>query len=54
MQHSRSFSRLAGLGLAAAVAAGVPAAAEATTWSVPRAASAVAAERRAATSSRTR
>ena len=43
MQHSRLFSRLAGLGLAAA-AAGVPAAAEATTWSVPRAASAVAAD----------
>lgn len=41
MQHSRLFSRLAGLGLAVAVAAGVPAAAEATTWSVPRAASAV-------------
>lgn len=39
MQHSRLFSSLAGLGLAAAVAAGVPAAA--TTWSVPRAASAV-------------
>ena len=44
MQHSRLFSSLAGLGLAAAVAAGVPVAAEATTWSVPRAASAVAAD----------
>ena len=41
MQHSRLFSSLAGLGLAAAVAAGVPAAA--TTWSVPRAASAASA-----------
>ena len=44
MQHSRLFSRLAGLGLVAAVAAGVPAAAEATTWGVPRATSAVAAD----------
>ena len=44
MPHSRLFSRLAGLGLAAAVAAGVPAAADATTWAVPRAASAVAAD----------
>ena len=43
MQHSRLFSSLAGLGLAAAVAAGVPVAAEATTWSVPRAASAASA-----------
>ena len=43
MQHSRLFSRLAGLGLVGAVAAGVPAAAEATTWSVPRAASAASA-----------
>jgi len=42
VQHSRFFSRLVGLGLAAAVAAAVPAAADAVTWSVPRTASVVA------------
>jgi uncharacterized protein YkwD len=37
---SRSLSRLAGVGVAVALACGVPAAAEAKTWSVPRAVSA--------------
>lgn len=40
MQHRRSISRLAALGIAAALVCGVPAAAEAKTWSVPAAASA--------------
>lgn len=44
MQHSRSLSRLAALGLAAAVAAGIPAAAGGATWSVPRTTSVVGAE----------
>ena len=47
MQHSRPLSRLAGLGVAAVVVAataGVATAAEATTWAVPRATSAVAAD----------
>ena len=46
MQHSRSLSRLAGLGIAAvaAVTAGVPTAADAATWAVPRAASPVSAD----------
>lgn len=39
MQHPRLFSRLAAIGVAAAVMCGVPAAAEARTWSVPRAVS---------------
>ena len=42
MQHSRPLSRLAALGVAAAVMAGLPAAAEAATWSVPRTTSVVA------------
>jgi uncharacterized protein YkwD len=45
VQHSRPLARLAGLGVAVAVAAataGVATAAEATTWAVPRAASATA------------
>ncbi len=48
MQHSRSVSRLAGLGVAtaavAAVTAGGATAAEATTWAVPRATSDVPAD----------
>jgi uncharacterized protein YkwD len=48
VQHSRSLVRLACVGAAATVAAivtaGVPTAAEATTWAVPRAASDVAAD----------
>ena len=44
MPHSRPLSRLAALGLAAAVVAGVPTAAGAATWSVPRTASAVTAD----------
>jgi uncharacterized protein YkwD len=48
VQHSRSLSRLAGLGVAAAAVAAVTAggatAAEATTWAVPRAASDVGAD----------
>ena len=39
MQHPRFFSRLAAIGVAAALVCGVPAAAEARTWSVPRAVS---------------
>ena len=39
MQHPRTLSRLATLALAAAVVCGVPAAAEAKTWSVPTAVS---------------
>lgn len=39
MPHSRSLPRLAALGLATAVVAALPAAAEAATWSVPRTAS---------------
>jgi uncharacterized protein YkwD len=39
--HSPALSRLAALGVAVAVATGVPAAAEAATWSVPRSASVV-------------
>lgn len=41
MRHHRPLSRLAALGVAVAVACGVPATAEAATWSVPRSASAV-------------
>jgi uncharacterized protein YkwD len=41
VHHLRSLTRLAGLGLAAALVAGVPAATEATTWAVPRTASAI-------------
>lgn len=40
MQHPRPISRLAALGVAAALVWGVPATAEAKTWSVPRAVSA--------------
>ena len=36
MRHHRSLSRLAALGVAVAVACGVPATADAVTWSVPR------------------
>lgn len=39
MQYPRFISRLAAVGLAAAVVCGIPAAAEARTWSVPRAVS---------------
>jgi uncharacterized protein YkwD len=41
VQHPRPLSRLAATALAAAVMTGVPAAAEAATWSVPRTASVV-------------
>ncbi|HEX5918289.1 MAG TPA: hypothetical protein VFY76_10570, partial [Nocardioides sp.] len=39
MPHSRPLPRLAALGIATAVMAGLPVAAEAATWSVPRTAS---------------
>jgi uncharacterized protein YkwD len=41
VRHSPALSRLAALGVAVAVACGVPATAEAATWSVPRSAAAV-------------
>ena len=44
MRHPRHSSRLAALGVAAAVAFGVPATAGAATWSVPRTASVAAAD----------